>query len=232
MKRLNWSLEVRRLDLNRRKHYANLRKMNLVAYTHPDSRIAEEYRSIRTNLHFITRNRKSRIFLVTSPSMGEGKTTAAANLAVSMAQQKENVLLIDGNLRNPTIHNIFKISNSSGLTDVISGSTTFEESVHQTKIGRLDVLTSGSIHPNPAELIGSQLMRDLFSKTFLSYDTVLIDSAPTLGVTDTALLASLCDGVVLVMTQGKTKLDKVAEAKKIFEFSKTEVLGVILNERF
>ena len=147
-----------------------------------------------------------------------------------MAQQKEKVLLIDANLRRPSTHFIFNVTNSVGLTDVLTGKTTFEEAVIHTEIGRLEVLPSGTVPTNPAELLASQMMKELLQKAAKQYDSVIIDSSSVLEVTDTKLLASQCDGVLLVLYKGKTQLEKAAEAKKVLEFAKAKIAGVILNE--
>lgn len=170
------------------------------------------------------------MILITSPKSGEGKSTTAANLAVSMAQQDEKVLLIDANLRRPAVHLIFKLPNSVGLTEVLTGNTNFEEAVTNTEIGKLDILSSGSVTNNPSELLASQAMKELLHKAANKYDVVLIDSAPVLELTDTKLFASQCDGVLLVLHQGNTQIEDAAEAKKVLEFAKADVSGVILNE--
>lgn len=206
------------------------KKRNLVTYSFPESKIAEEFRTIRTNVHFASDEQKSKIFLITSPKTGEGKSTTAANLAVSMAQQEERVLLVDANLRRPAIHLIFKTPNSVGLSDVLTGSTTFEEAVIHTEIGRLQVLSSGTTINNPAELLASSMMKKLLQKAANEYDIVLIDSSPVLELTDTKLIASQCDGVLLVLHQGNTQIEDAAEAKKVLEFAKAKVSGVILNK--
>ncbi|MCQ6278905.1 CpsD/CapB family tyrosine-protein kinase [Bacillus sp. EB600] len=215
--------------LSKRKSSVNA-KRNIIANTYPDSIISEQFRMIQTNIKFSVADQKNRIFLITSPGTGEGKSTSAANLAVSMAQQKKKVLLIDANLRNPVLHTIFNIPNSDGLTDVLKGRITFEEAVCHTEIGRLDVLASGINLVNPVELLGSQLMRDLLKVALQRYDIVLIDSYSVIDVTDTKLLANQSDGVILVIQSGKTLLEKAAEAKKEIEFAKSKVVGVILNE--
>src|SRR5699024_5192204 len=117
---------------------------NLITYFNSDSIISDQFRTIRTNIKFLPGKRSNRIFLITSPSKGEGKTTTTANLAVSMAQQKENILLIDANLRGSSIHSMFEISNQFGLTDILTKKATFAEVVHKTGIGNLDILPSGS----------------------------------------------------------------------------------------
>lgn len=205
-------------------------KRNLIVFSNPDSIISEQFRTLRTNIHFLTGGEKS-ILLVTSPSSGEGKSTSIANLAVSMAQQKEKVLLIDANLRDPDIHFIFKIPNTVGLTDVLTGKVEFEEAVFETEIGKLAVLPSGYIAANPAELLGSEAMQDLLNDVLEKYDVILIDSPPVLEVTDTKLLANKSNGVILVISQGKTGIEKASEAKKALEFAKANIYGVILNEK-
>nr|WP_226645693.1 CpsD/CapB family tyrosine-protein kinase [Mesobacillus subterraneus] len=204
-------------------------KRNLVVYSNPDSIIAEQFRTLRTNIHFLTGGKKS-ILLLTSPSSSEGKSTSAANLALSIAQQKEKVLLIDANLRDPHIHFIFKIPNEKGLADVLSGQENLKNTVFQTEIGKLAILTSGQLDANPAELLGSDSMEELFQQALEDYDVILIDSPPVLEVTDTKLLANKSDGVVLVISEGRTAIEKATEAKKALEFAKAKIFGVILNE--
>ena len=185
---------------------------------------------IHTNIKFSMAGQKCKTFLVTSPSEGEGKSTTAVNLAVSIAQQKEKVLLIDGNLRNPSLHTFLKIANSEGLTDVLTGRELFDHVVHHTEVSRLDVLTSGQVPMNPVELLGSQMMHSLLNEKLTKYDVILIDSCALSDVTDTKLLANQVDGVILVVKNGKTKFEKAAEAKKVLEFAKARLIGAVLNQ--
>jgi capsular exopolysaccharide synthesis family protein len=205
-------------------------KRTIITYSNPESIISEQFRMIHTNIKFSMGEQKSRIFLITSPSDDEGKSTTAVNLAVSIAQQKEKVLLIDANLRKPSLHSFFKISHTNGLTDVLTGVTSFEEAVNHTEIGRLDVLTSGLNPQNPVELLGSIRMKALLANALQTYDVILLDSNAVLDVTDTKLLAKQCDGVVLVIHIGKTKFEKAAEAKKVIEFAKANLIGVVMNQ--
>ena len=216
--------------LNRKKSSAMSKKRNLISYSNPDSVIAEQYREIRTNIRFLSGKGKKLTLMVTSPSNGEGKSTTAANLAVSMAQQKEKVLLIDANLREPSLHSIFKVSNSVGLTDVLTGRIPFEEAIYHTEIGRLEILPSGPIPFNPTELLGSEVMIELLHDIIKDYDVVLIDSPAVLEVADTKILAGKCDGVILVVGEGKTELTKAVETKKALTFAQARLMGIILNE--
>lgn len=206
------------------------KKRTIIAYSHPDSSFSEQFRMIQTNIKFMMSEQQSRTILITSSSDGEGKSMVATNLAVSLAQQKKKVLLIDANLRRPALHSFFKTPNLVGLTDVLTGRCSFSEVVYHTEIWKLDLLTSGVVKFNPVELIGSQMMRNLLKKAEQTYDVVIIDSNSVLEVTDTKLLATECDGVILVIQNGKTKLEKAAEAKKVLEFAKAKLVGVVLNQ--
>lgn len=221
---------MRQLAINRKKSNVFVKNRPLIAYSHPDSIISEQYRMIQANIKFSVADKISRTLLITSPSKGEGKTRTAANLAVSMAQQKDKVLLIDANLRSPDLHSIFNIQNSVGLTDLLMGRISFHDGIHHSEIGRLDVLTGGSIPTNPVELLSSRMMQEVLSTSLKSYDVVIIDSHSVLELTDTKILANQCDGVVLVIQSGNTIHEKAIEAKKALEFAKAKLIGVIINE--
>lgn len=220
---------MRQLVLNKIIKQGAKKKRTLITSSYPDSIISEQYRMIQTNIKFSMPGENSKIFLITSPSDGEGKSTTAANLAITIAQQKEKVLLIDANLRKPSLHSFFKTSNSIGLTDVLNGRISFHDAIIHTENGRLDLMPSGQIPYNPVELLGPQMMQELLKIAQKSYHTILIDSNAILDVTDTKLLANQCDGVVLVIQNGKTKLEKAAEAKKVLEFAKANLVGVVMN---
>ncbi|MEH7416926.1 CpsD/CapB family tyrosine-protein kinase [Neobacillus drentensis] len=215
--------------INKIRRLLSVEKRIIIAYTHPDSMISEQFRMIQTNIKFIMSEQNSRTILITSSGDGEGKSTLATNLAVSLAQQKKKVLLIDANIRRPALHSFFNTSNSIGLTDVLTGRLSFSEAVFHTEVWRLDLLPSGVVPFNPVELIGSQRMQELLKKVEQSYEVIIIDSNSVLEVTDTKLLASQCDGVILVTQNGKTKLEKATEAKKVLDFAKAKIIGVVLN---
>ncbi|ENQ3078059.1 CpsD/CapB family tyrosine-protein kinase [Bacillus sp. WLY-B-L8] len=207
------------------------KKESLVTNTVPNSKIAEEYRTIRTNLQFSSINGKDKTIVITSPRFGEGKSTIAANLAVSIAQQGEKVLVIDADLRKPTIHEIFQLENTIGLTSVLGGKKVMEGAVKKTGIGRLHVLTSGPVPLNPAELLGSVVMENLIQKVMDQYDIILIDSPPILEVADTSILADRCDGALLVVNYNRTMNEDAIEAKRLLSFTKGKLVGAILNNK-
>lgn len=219
--------------INKRYSSGKGKNRNLITYSDADSLISEQFRAIRTNIKFLTEAQKKRAFLITSPGRGEGKTTTAANLAVSMAQQEEKVILIDANLREPAIHKLFNISNDTGLADVLErrDCPDFDEIIHHSGIGNLDLLTGGETFSNPAELLGNERMKTLLKKMTDTYDIVLIDSPTVLDSTETLLLANECDGVVLVLNRGKTRIEKAEEAHRLLEIAHASIIGAIINEK-
>lgn len=219
------------LKLNKKKLKKDITKRQFVSYANPGSQIAEQFRTIRTNIQFSSIDRKHKTLIITSPSTGEGKTTSVINLAISMSQQGERVLLIDANLRRPSLQTSFNLKDSDGLSEVLLGTKTIEEAVFQTQIGRLEILTSGVIPANPTELIGSKAMTDFINNMKEKYDVILFDCPPVLETTETKLLAGQCDGVILVLSSGKTDREKAVEANRLLNLVRAKVLGVILNER-
>jgi protein-tyrosine kinase len=221
---------VSRLARRNRKQIQSLNR-SLITLTSPKSPISEQYRTIRTNIQFSTVDRSIRSILVTSSGPGEGKSTTSANLAVVFAQQGKKVLFIDADMRKPTVHYTFRLDNHVGLTNVLTKQTSLEYAVKSTEQENLDVLTSGPIPPNPAELLGSRSMEELLKQAFTQYDLVLFDTPPVLVVTDAQILANLCDGIVLVVSSGKTEIEAAQKAKEALTNAKGKLLGVVLNNK-
>ncbi|MBM7604661.1 capsular exopolysaccharide synthesis family protein [Metabacillus crassostreae] len=219
------------LKINKKKALKEMTSRHFVSYSNPSSEIAEQFRTIRTNIQFSSIDVQHKTLIITSPSSSEGKTTSAINLAISISQQGERVLLIDANLRRPKLHISFNLKESFGLTDVLMGRLPLEEAVYQTQIGKLEVLTSGIIPPNPTEIIGSKAMSYFLKDIKEEYDTVIFDCPPVLETTDTKLLAGQCDGVIMVLKSGKTDREKAVEANRLLHLVRAKVLGVILNEK-
>jgi len=214
----------------KKRNKKNVKKRFLVTFTHPDSMISDQFRMIRTNINFLTEEKKQRNILITSTENGEGKSTITANLAVSMAQQKEKVLLIDANLRDSNIHKIFKIENNAGLTNVLTKQVSLEEAVIQSGIGNLDILPSGSVSFNPVEILANETVKDLLKILVNTYDIVLVDSPSILEFTESRVLANHCDGVVLVVNRGRTETDNLIEARRVLDLAHGNLVGAIFNE--
>ena len=205
-------------------------KKNLIAYSSPDSAISDQFRTIRANLQFISKKKKQGVFLITSPGNREGKSTVAANLAVSMALQKERVLLIDASMKDPSTQSIFHIPNEAGLTNILMYDVKPEEVIQQAEVETLNIITSGSTVFSPAELIGSEAMTGFIQRIKEQYDAVIIDSPSVLHASETRMLAHQCDGVVLVINRYKTERKDIEEARKVLELAGAQVIGGIMNE--
>lgn len=189
--------------------------------------IVESYKVARTNIMFSLAASEKKIFAVTSYSKGEGKSTASSNLAISFSKMGKKVLLIDADMRRPNIHNIFNLNNASGLSNVISKMTTFEDSFKRDVISDLDVLTAGTIPPNPSELMCSNSFVKLIEKLTEEYEYIIIDTPPIGAVADALLLKDLIAGFVVVVREKATThrdLSKLLESMKLAD---TKVLGLI-----
>jgi len=204
---------------------------SLITKTNPKSPISEQYRTIRTNIQFSVVDRPLRSLMVTSSAPAEGKSTTVANLAVVFAQQGKKVLLIDADLRKPTVHYTFRKDNHVGVTNVLAKQASLQTAVKETDVENLFVLTSGPIPPNPAELLGSAAMEDLLAEAYEQFDIVLFDTPPVLAVTDAQILANQCDGVILVVHSGKTEIEAAQKAKELLLAAKGKLLGVVLNQK-
>ncbi|MED0752695.1 CpsD/CapB family tyrosine-protein kinase [Bacillus amyloliquefaciens] len=202
-----------------------------ISVLHHKSLVAEQYRTIRTNIEFSSVQTHLRSILVTSSVPGEGKSFSAANLAAVFAQQEKKVLLVDADLRKPTIHETYQLENVQGLTNVLVGNASLGETVQKTLIDNLYVLTSGPTPPNPAELLSSKAMGELIQEMYSRYSLVIFDSPPLLAVADGQILANQTDGSVLVVLSGKTKMDTVQKAKDALQQSKAKLLGALLNKK-
>jgi len=198
----------------------------------PKSPISEQYRTIRTNIQFSSVDEEVKSLMVTSAGPGDGKSTTTANLAVVFAQQGKRVLLVDADLRKPTVHYTFNLTNTFGLTSVLSKQASLENAVNKTDIDNLFVLTSGPIPPNPAELLGSKAMEQFFDDALNKvFDLILFDTPPLLAVTDAQILSNKCDGTVLVVSSGKTEKEQVIKAKELLDAAQSRLLGVVLNNK-
>lgn len=207
-----------------------VRQVNLIAHSSPKSPITERYRLIRTNIHLSSGDKEIRSIVVTSAEPSDGKTTTAANLAIVLAQQGEQVLLVDADLRKPSVHYAFNVNNIHGLTSVLTKRISLDKAISNTHVPNLDILTSGPIPHNPSELLDSKSMERLMEELKGMYEYVVFDTPPVLAVTDPQIMAHKSDGVVIVVSSGKTSREGAMKAKELLEKAKAQLLGVVVNE--
>jgi capsular exopolysaccharide synthesis family protein len=202
----------------------------LVTVSEPRSPISEAYRTLRTNLDFASLDLALKTLVVTSAGVGEGKSTTLANLAVVSAQTGRNVILVESDLRRPTLHQMFGLSNETGLTTVMMDENALAAPpLQDSGIVGLSVLTSGPQPPNPAELMGSKRMDELIAALAERADQVFFDSPPVVAVTDAAVLATKVDGVLLVIGAGKTRREQARSAVRRLEQINARLVGTVLT---
>ncbi|CAM3922688.1 CpsD/CapB family tyrosine-protein kinase [Mesobacillus zeae] len=206
-------------------------RRKLVTSYDPKSPVSEQYRTIRTNIQFSAVDQNVQVIMVTSSGPAEGKSTTAANLAVTFAQQEKKVLIVDADLRKPTAHYTFNVTNTFGLTTVLSKQLFLADAYEETNVPNLFILSSGPIPPNPAELLGSASMDTFLEEAKQQFDIIIFDTPPVLAVTDAQILANKCDGTILVVYSGKTEINGAAKAKELLISAKAKLLGVVLNHK-
>ena len=189
---------------------------------------AEAYRSIRTNLEYSSIDKKLKTIVVTSSEPGEGKSTVCSNLGYILAEGEKKVLILDSDLRKPSLHRKFRVSNEVGLTDLLVGKVKFSEVIKNID-ENLDLITSGQKTPNPAEMVASETMGKLINKFKESYDYILIDTPPVLSINDARILATKCDGAIYVIKAGKTKNHIILNGYKELEKVKANLVGSVVN---
>ena len=212
----------------------------------PKSALAESYRSLRTNLLFTSLGKPLQVVQLTSVGIGEGKTSVIVNLAVSMAQAGKRVLVVDGDLRRPAIHQVFGIDKSPGLTELLLGTKTVqqvcrslpdllmgrfqvEEIMKFSGLDRLNIVTSGFLPPNPSECLNSARLDEIIREFRQQYDLILIDTPPILPVADSIIIGRKADGTLLVYEVGDIPRVALRRAKLILEQAQVKVLGIVLN---
>ncbi|HLR09064.1 MAG TPA: CpsD/CapB family tyrosine-protein kinase [Bacillota bacterium] len=203
----------------------------LITKLNPRSPVSEQYRTVRTNLQFSSADSAIKSMIITSSGPGEGKSMTTANLAVVYAQQGKRVLLIDGDMRKPTVHYTFRLDNLQGLSNILIGESPLEDAITPSSVDHLDLIPCGPIPPNPAELLGSKKMESLIQQASQWYDMTIIDTPPVLAVADAQILANIVDGSLIVVRSGQTEYEAVIEAKEALEPANAKLLGAVLNDR-
>ena len=197
-------------------------------YHRPRSPEAEAYRSVRTAF-FVCVNDQQKIIQVTSPEPGDGKSTLVANLAIAVAQSGKKVLLIDSDLRRPTLHTLFGLQQDRGVTDVMNGDMDLLTAAQETVVDGLSVLTSGSLPPNPAELLASPSFEDLLQHAEREFDVVLVDTPPLLAVSDPCIVAQRTHGMILVLRMAKNRRTAAKRATELLQTNNVPVIGIVCN---
>lgn len=210
------------LDKDRRKQAA-------ISFDIDNSGIAEAFRKLRTNLQFLSVDNPPRVIVVTSSMPSEGKSTTAINTALALAEAGNTVVLVDGDMRRPTLHKYLDLVGQVGFSTVLSGSASLSDALQKTRFPGLTVLTSGGIPPNPSELLGSQSARKLLVELRAQFDYVIVDSTPLLAVTDAAILAAGADGVLVMARFGHTKRDQLVHAVGSLESVGAPLLGAVFT---
>jgi capsular exopolysaccharide synthesis family protein len=206
------------------------RTSTLITITNPRSPISEAYRTLRTNLEFTSLDKPISSMVVTSAAPEEGKSTTLANLAVAVAQSGRKVILVDCDLRRPALHQIFDARNTPGFTDMMRDDALMSQPpLQETAVPNLYLLPSGTLPPNPAELLGSRRMSEVIAALQQHAEMVLFDAPPVIAVTDAAVLASKVDAVLLVVSAGKTKREHAKKAKALLEKVNAHLIGTVLN---
>lgn len=192
--------------------------------------IVEAYKTVRTNLLFVLAPHKRKVVLFSSAEPNAGKTTASSNLAITMAQTGVRVLLIDADLRKPSQHKTFRVKKHNGLSRILSGELTFEDCVCREVARGMDLLPSGSLPPNPSELLGSESMDKLLDEVTALYDYVFIDTPPLCVVSDSLVLCEKAAGTVLIARQGQTTYEELHRAVENIHDVQGNLLGVVISD--
>ena len=212
-------------------HTDGKEKQGLVTISQPRSPVSEAYRALRTNIQFASVDFPIQTLLITSISPSDGKTTVSTNLSVALAQGGRNVILIDGDLRKPQIHRRMGLPNRKGLTSLfVQPDVRLDGSVQKSEVNNLYIMTTGSLPPNPSELLASDKMDHILDQLKNHADIVVIDTPPVMAVTDAVVLAKRADGLLLVIKPGVTKLAAAQQTIAQLRRLNVNILGVVLND--
>jgi len=195
-----------------------------------ESLVSTEFRRLYSKLRNLNPGKEMRNLLLTSATLGEGKSTSAALMAITIAKYRgSNTLLIDCDVRRPTIHKIFGTERQNGFSDVALKNKSFKSVIKDTFVPNLKILTSGELTRSPAEIFNLPNLKDLFAESKFYFDTIVVDSAPTIPVSDTLILSSEMDGALVVIRAGKTPREMVKRATDLMRNAGMNILGIIVN---
>lgn len=225
--------KIQSIEIKKKKGKKNRTKtdsINLITDKNIPFNVVESYKSIRTNILFALGTCDKKIFAVSSPNPGEGKSTMAANIAVALAQTGSTVLLIDADMRKPVQHKTFKIKNSNGLSTLIINKSNMNNSIKKNVVKDLDLLTAGPTPPNPSELLSSERFSELLEKFSINYDYIIIDTPPINVVSDAMVIKDSISGILIVLKYASTTFEDVSSCMKQIDLAKTNMLGFVLND--
>jgi len=208
-----------------------MRKRGLIAAHNPKSEVADTYRRLRTGIEWTCRDAGMKTIAFASAEPGEGKSTTSSNIAVAYAKAGRRVLLLDTDLQSPAQHRIFELPNEKGLSTVLAGRGGLDSVAHRTAYANLQVVCAGPVPPNPSELLESEAMTELLDLAKARFDIVIVDTTSMAAASDAAIVADKCDGAVLVIRKGKTKLDAVMKAKETLTAGRVKIVGAVFNRR-
>lgn len=203
----------------------------LIVLREPHSLISEQYRAIRTSISFSIEDSDCLSVLFTSDKPSAGKSTTAANVAIVFAQTGKRTLLLDADLRRPTCHYTFEVSNRTGLSTALVNDISIKDVIKETKIHSLDIITSGPVPPNPSELLSKKKMAIVMEDLRKLYDIIIMDSPPIVQVIDAQILGKMVDGAVIVTDVKNNEAKTLKEAKHLLNKGETKILGIILNKK-
>jgi capsular exopolysaccharide synthesis family protein len=215
----------------KKKHNTAQNPVPLIAASDRRSAVSEQYRAIRSNINFTMVDKLLKTLVVTSAEPNDGKSSVSSNLAIVYADAGKRVLLVDGDMRKPTLGLSFKIANPKGLSNLLTDrSISYSDVINETQIENLSVMTVGEIPPNPSELLGSEKMKTIIAELGEMYDLVIFDLPPLANISDAQVLASRVDGTVLVARSNKTNFQNLESAKNLLTMAKANIVGVVLND--
>ena len=203
---------------------------NLLSHLKPKSPIREQYHAIRASIQLAINENNIQTMVIFSGEESEGKTTIAANLAITFSEVGKRVLLVDANFRQPSIHTAFESENEVGLSTILIDNLPFHDCVSKSNVDNLELLFCGPIPPNPSELLGSRKMEILINNLKEYYDMVIFDTPAVSSVADSLILANICDGVLMAVRSGKNSVENIEFARDMFLNTNAFFLGSVLND--
>lgn len=225
---MKWSFFKRLVNRKQQDQETQKNGVMLVTFAEPKHIVSEQFRTVRTNIEFAAAAYdRCQVVIFTSSAMSEGKSTVSANVAVTWAQAGQRVLLVDADLRRPTVHATFRTLNLEGVTTVLTGKTQANEVIETTFVKNLDIITSGPVPPNPSELLNSKRMASFLDWARQNYDIIVLDTPPVLAVSDVQVMVPKVDGVVVVANLGKTLKGDLRRTIEVLKLAKANILGSV-----